>query len=132
VKFLSPIALLVMAACAQGEAANKQGNSVMEVDIESDRYADRTRELEDRFKEVVYVDLNGHEIDYSTVTDRHMAEVSRYLRNDHSAEIEAFETAFIADEVKAGATNAEARARAKAYVDDYFQSLWDVQINLNN
>jgi hypothetical protein len=104
---------------------------MIEVTIESDRYSDETRKLEDQFKEAIYIDLDSRNLDYGSVSREKIAEVSTDLRSKHAAAIESFEAAFARDEVKAGSSQSDAQLRAKTYVSDYFQSLWDVQMDLN-
>lgn len=130
-KYLISLALVITTACTPSGATKEGASAAMEIDIEAERYSDQTRDLEDRFKEAVYVDLEGLGIDYQSLTDLQMAEVSDKLKAKHRAAIEAFETAFVSDEVTAGTPQTEALTRAQGYVDDYFQSLWDVQIDLN-
>jgi hypothetical protein len=102
-----------------------------EVNIESATYSDHTRELEDAFKEAIYVDVDQRALDYETITREEIAAITNELRQKHADVIAKFAESFVADEAAAGSSKADAELRAAAYVDDYFQSLLDVQIDLN-
>lgn len=102
-----------------------------EVNIESATYSDHTRELEDAFKEAIYVDVDQRALDYEAITREGITAITNELRQKHADVIAKFAESFVTDETAAGSSKADAELRAAAYVDDYFQSLWDVQIDLN-
>ena len=102
-----------------------------EVNIESTTYSDHTRELEDAFKEAIYIDVDRRALDYGSITREEISAITNELRQKHADVIAKFEESFVADEAASGSSKANAASRAAAYVDDYFQSLWDVQIDLN-
>ena len=121
----------LVAACIALVSFNPVEGSVT-VDVSSERYSDATRDAEDRMKEVLYLDLNGRDVDYANLDRAKIQQISIQLRAAHHSEIEVFTRMFVRDEIAAGASEAEARARAAEYVDDYLEALWDVQIALAN
>jgi cell fate (sporulation/competence/biofilm development) regulator YmcA (YheA/YmcA/DUF963 family) len=131
VRLLAPIALLALAACVPS-FATEEGNATMtEVNIESTTYSDHSRELEGAFKEAIYVDVDQRALDYESISREEISTITNELRQKHADVIANFKKSFVADETASGSSEADAELRAAAYVDDYFQSLWDVQIDLN-
>ena len=102
-----------------------------EINIESATYSDHTREFEDAFKEAIYVDVDQRALDYEAITREEISAITNELRRKHADVITKFTESFVADETATGSPKADAEFRAASYVDEYFQSLWDVQIDLN-
>ncbi|HYD12616.1 MAG TPA: hypothetical protein VEC11_07195 [Allosphingosinicella sp.] len=106
------------------------GPDVTPINLETPTYTAATRDLEDRFMEATYTDLNGRSVDYGSLDASALAAVIEDLKARHRQALEAFTTAFVRDEIAAGRSEAEARARAARYVDAYFEDLLDTQAEL--
>jgi hypothetical protein len=102
-----------------------------DVDLDNPNYSEETRNAFDEAFQALYLDVESMNLNYSSITRPEIEQASSDLIARHGAAVEAFENAFVRDEIASGASEENARQRAYAHIVQSVDDIWDVQIDLS-